>query len=110
MKFLFSLLALLGLAAHSTAQDALDISTLFDIDLDSTDSGGCGYMGQTMQTILQDCSDLLFVGSQLVTDYNNNVAEARRLLDSFFQVQGGMNNAQLVVIASKLSTSQELHK
>jgi len=79
---------ILGLASHSLAQNARAVGTLFQVDFTTNAGGGCQYVGQAaMQNILQDSLDLLTVGTQLVTDYGNNVAEARRLLDSFFQVE-----------------------
>ena len=56
-----------------------------------------------MQNILQDALGLLVVGNQLVTDYGNNVPEARRLLDSFFQIppNGGLNAQQQNAISSE---------
>jgi peptide methionine sulfoxide reductase MsrA len=60
-----------------------------------------------MQNNLQDSLGLLTVAAQLVTDYGNDVGEARRLLDSFFEVEKPpMTAAQLQAIGSKYSRSQ----
>jgi hypothetical protein len=100
-------LVVLCLASHSLAQTARAVGTLFQVDFTTNNGGGCQYVGQTtMQNNLQDSLGLLGVGAQLVTDYNNNVGEARRLLDSFFQVENPpMTAAQLQAIGSKYSRS-----
>jgi hypothetical protein len=112
IKFYFSesmltYLVVLCLASHSLAQNAQAVGTLFQVDFTTNDGGGCQYVGQaTMQNVLQDSLGLLTVGVQLVTDYGNNVGEARRLLDSFFQVANPpMTAAQLQAIRSKYSQS-----
>lgn len=112
IKFCFSesiltCLVVLYLASHSLAQNAQPVGTLFQVDFTTNNGGGCQYVGQaTMQNNLQDSLGLLTVGVQLVTDYGNNVGEARRLLDSFFQVASPpMTAAQLQAIGSKDSRS-----
>lgn len=60
-----------------------------------------------MEKNLQVSLGLLTVGAQLVTDYGNNIEEARRLLDSFFRVSNPpMTAAQLQAIGSKYSPRQ----
>jgi hypothetical protein len=55
-----------------------------------------------MQNLVQDSYDLGQIGLRLVTDYCNNVAKARRLLDSFFKVKTPpMTAAELQFIGSK---------
>jgi hypothetical protein len=100
----------LGLAARCLAVKA--VGDLFNVNFTTNDQGGCQYVGQTfMQNLVQDSYDLGRMGLQLVTDYSNNVAEARRLLDSFFQVQTPpMTASQLQAIHSKgVSSNQPLH-
>lgn len=98
----------LGLGSLSHAQNAQPVGTLFQVDFSTNLNGGCQYVGQTaMQNILQDSLDLLGVGNQLVIDYSNNVGEARRLLDSFFQVGSPpMTADQLQAMQSEYSHSQ----
>ncbi|KAI1076805.1 hypothetical protein F5B20DRAFT_554661 [Whalleya microplaca] len=103
MKSFLLVTATLHLALHSLAQTALDIDSLFDIDLDSNNQGGCGYIGRNnMQNLLQESLDLGLVGVRLVADYRNGVVEARRLLDSFFKTTtGSLPEAELDAISNK---------
>jgi len=105
MKLRLCASIILGLASNSLAQNARAVGTLFQVDFTTNNEGGCQYVGQAfMQNILQDSLDLLRVGTQLVTDYNNNVAEARRLLDSFFRVANPpMTAAQLQTIGTTIN-------
>jgi hypothetical protein len=107
MKPLLSAFVYLGLAAHCIAQNARAVGTLFQVDFTTNNGGGCQYFGQAnMQEVLQDSLDLLGIGVQLVTDYGNNVEEARRLLDSFFkQPKGNLNAQQLNAILSEFHLS-----
>lgn len=54
-----------------------------------------------MQNLLNDALSLAVIGQQLASDYGRNVAEARRLLDSFFEVEKPpMTTTQLSDISS----------
>lgn len=99
-SFLYTTL-IVGLVASIAAQDIQAVGDLFNVDFTTNNQGGCSYVGQiNMQNILQDSYDLSTIGIQLVSDYENNVAEARRLIDSFFQVQNPpMTAAQLEEIS-----------
>lgn len=101
MLSLLRLCVLLALAAHCLAIKA--VGDLFHVDFSTNNQGGCQYVGQTyMQNILQDSYDLGNIGLALVIDYSNNVPEAKRLLDSFFQVTTPpMTATQLQSIQSK---------
>jgi hypothetical protein len=112
LESILTRLVVLGLASLSLAQNAKPVGTLFQVDFTTNNAGvalggGCNYVGQTtMQNLLEDSLGLLEVGTRLVTDYNNNVGEARRLLDSFFQVASPpMTQAQLQAIESEYSCS-----
>lgn len=60
------------------------VGDVFRIELSSNDAGGCGWMGQTaMDDIYSECITLAETGEKLVDDYDN-VPEAARLLDAFF--------------------------
>jgi hypothetical protein len=103
MKFLHRTSITLGLATRGFAQSAMAVSSLFAINLENNDEGGCGYVGQTfMQSILKDSYDLATIGSQLVIEYREDKGGARRLLDSFFQVENPpMTETHLDMISSK---------
>lgn len=94
---------ILGLATHSLAATAPAVDTRFQVDLSTNDVGGCGYIGRTfMQNVFQDALDLLNVGVKLATDYENDVEEAKRLLDSFFvSATPPLSNADVQAISSR---------
>lgn len=94
---------IVGLGVSIAAQNIKPVGELFQVDFTTNNQGGCKYVGQAnMKQILQDAYELGTIGSQLVSDYKSNVAEARRLLDSFFQVQNPpMNENELKVISGE---------
>ncbi len=79
---------ILGLASLSFAQ--LDIQQLFQVDINTNNNGGCGYVGQSrLNHLLTDCIQLADGLIAAVDDSQNKISPlyepAQRLLTAFFK-------------------------